>query len=180
MSYYDIVLLAYALSIDVCIVSFSYGLCLENRHKRSAFTLAVVTAMFHMFMPILGYYFTDLVRIFIYPYSKIVVFLIFMYLGINFIVDSLKKEVPEKLCLDLKSIILLSIATSIDVFSAGISLSLTSSPMRFSIPVLGLMTFSNSLFGYYLGFRMQFFKSAWFNTLGGLILIILALKNLLF
>ena len=178
MSYYEIIFLAYALSVDVCVVSFSYGLCLDSKHKRSSLLLASVTALFHIFMPILGYLFTDIVRVFIEPYAKFIVFAIFIYLGVDFIKGALKKGEPKKLCLDFKSIMLLAIATSIDVFSAGISLSLTSSPLKFSVIVLGIMTFLNSLFGYYMGYNLKVFKSKWLEIFGGSILIFLAFKNL--
>jgi putative Mn2+ efflux pump MntP len=177
MSYYDIILLAIALSVDVMVVSFSYGLCIEKRRRLSAFILALTTGLFHMFMPVLGYFFTDIVRVFIQPYSKFIVFLIFMYLGGNFIIEALKNDEPKKMCIDLKSLILIGIATSIDVFSAGISLSLTSSPMRFSIAVLGLITFSNSLVGFLLGSRLKIFNSKVLEIIGGIILIGLAVKT---
>lgn len=179
MSHYDIILLAFALSIDVCVVSFSYGLCLENKHKRSALTLALTTASFHMFMPVLGFFFTDIIRSYVEQYSSWIVFLILAYLGITFIIDSFKNETPKAICLEPKTLFLISIATSIDVFSAGISLSLTSSPMKFSIIVMGLMTFINSLIGYSLGYSMKVFKSKYLEIAGGIILIVLAFKTFL-
>lgn len=178
MNYSEIVMLAFALSIDVCVVSFSYGLCLENKHKRSAMALALMTGLFHSLMPVLGYYFTSIVRSFIQPYAPWIVFFIFIYLGITFIIDAFKNDEPHKLCIDLKSLILVSIATSIDVFSAGISLSLTGSPMKFSVITMGGMTFLNSLIGYYAGYCSKVFKSKYLEILGGLILIFLAIKSL--
>ena len=178
MNYIDIILLAFALSVDVMIVSFSYGLCIENRRRFSALILALTTGLFHALMPVLGYFFTDLIRGYIQSYSKWVVFLIFMYLGVTFIIESLKKNPSPKSCIDFKSLFLIAIATSIDVFSAGISLSLTSSPMKFSVITMGGITFVNSLLGYLLGFKLKVFKSNYLNILGGVILIGLALKSL--
>ena len=177
MNHSEIILLAFALSIDVCVVSFSYGLCLENRHRRSAMALALMTGLFHAFMPVLGYYFTDLVKVFIAPYAEWIVFLILMYLGVSFIIDALRKNSPQKLCLNFKTLLLVSIATSIDVFSAGISLSLTESPMKFSVITMGLMTFCNSLLGYSIGYKSKVFKSKYLEILGGIILIFLAIKS---
>ena len=178
MSYVDIILLAFALSVDVMIVSFSYGLCIENKRRYSAMLLALTTGSFHALMPVLGYFFTDLIRGYVQPYSKWIVFIIFMYLGLTFIVESLKKKPSPKSCIDLKSLFLVAIATSIDVFSAGISLSLTSSPMKFSVLTMGGITFMNSLFGYSLGYKLKVFKSNYLDILGGVILIGLAFKSL--
>lgn len=179
MSYIDIILLAFALSVDVIVVSFSYGLCIEKRRRYSALILAFTTALFHSLMPLIGYFFTDLIREFIQPYSKYIVFLIFMYLGLVFIKDALRENSTQKLCIDIKSLLLIGIATSIDVFSAGISLALTSSPMKFSIATFGSITFINSLIGYLLGSQLKVFKSNYLEILGGLILIILAIKAIL-
>ena len=178
MNYVDIILLAFALSIDVCVVSFSYGLCLEKKHKRSALALALTAGFFHMFMPTVSYYFTDLIRGYISHFADIIVFLIFMYLGINFIKDAIKNDEPQKLCITPKTLILIGFATSVDVFSAGISLSLTSSPMKFSVLTIGGITFLNSLIGYSFGYRMRIFKAKYLEILGGIILIFLAIKAL--
>ena len=178
MSYSDIILLAIALSIDACVVSFAYGLCIEDKNKRSAFALALTTGFFQAFMPVIGYYFTDIVRTLIQPYAKWIVFLIFIYLGVNFIKEALEKSERKNLCITPKSLLLIGIATSIDAFSAGISLSLTSSPMKFSIISIGLITFINSLLGYFAGHRLKSFKADYLQILGGVILIFLAVKNL--
>ena len=178
MSYSEIILLAIALSIDACVVSFSYGLCLEMRHKRSAFALALTTGFFQGFMPLLGYFFTNIVKSYVAPYGKWIVFLIFMYLGLTFIFEAANKSEIQKLCLNMKSLLLIGIATSIDAFSAGISLSLTSSPIKFSIITIGIVTFINSLAGYYLGHKLKIFKSNFLEIMGGVILIGLAIKNL--
>ena len=174
----EIILLAIALSIDACVVSFSYGLCIEKRKRINALLLALTTGFFQSLMPVIGYLFTDIIRTFIQPYSKWLVFLIFIYLGINFILDSLKPNKFKKLCLDLKTLLLIGIATSIDAFSAGISLSLTSSPMMFSIIAIGLITFIDSILGYSLGVYMKSLKAKYFEIIGGIILIGLALNSL--
>ena len=129
-------------------------------------------------MPLLGHFFTDLVRIWLQPYANFIAFAIFMYLGVNFVLESLKKEKPQKLCLTFKSILLLSVATSIDVFSAGISLSLISSPMKFAVIVFGIITFLNSLFGYSIGYKLRTLQSKWLEITGGVILVVLAIKSL--
>lgn len=179
MSYSEIILLAIALSIDACIVSFSYGLCIEKRQRKSALSLAFTTGFFQALMPLIGYFFANSIKFLIYPYAKWIVFIIFMYLGLTFIKESANSNKVSRLCLDTKTLLLIGIATSIDAFSAGISLSLTSSPLKFSVIAIGLITFLNSVLGYTLGNRLKTFKSNYLEILGGLILIGLAIKNVL-
>lgn len=185
MSYVDIILLAIALSVDACVVSFSYGLCLEMRHKRSAFALASTTGFFQGFMPFISYAVLNCAKNSFIPdisscsFTKWIVFVIFMYLGLTFIYEARNKTDIPKLCLTFKALILVGIATSIDALSAGVSLFLTSSPMKFSIITIGLVTFINSLLGYYFGNRLKLLKSNYLEIIGGLILVGLAIKNIL-
>ena len=141
MSYAEILLLAIALSIDACVVSFSYGLCITSKKRLTAIALAFTTGIFQAFMPVIGYFFTDKINNFIMPYSKWIVFIIFMYLGCTFIKEAKNKDSVKPLCVTIGSILLIGVATSIDAFSAGISLFLTKSPLLFSITTIGLVTF---------------------------------------
>lgn len=178
MSYSEIILLAIALSIDACVVSFSYGLCLQKKKRLNSLLLAVTTGFFQGLMPIIGYFFAHSIKTYICPYSKLIVFLIFGYLGINFISDSFKNKNYKNICIGLGTLLLVGIATSIDAFSAGISLLLTSSPLKFSVITIGIITFINSLIGYWLGYGMKTLNSKWLEITGGLILIGLAISNL--
>lgn len=179
MNCFEIIILAFALSIDACVVSFSYGLCTEEQHRHNALALATTTGFFQGFMPVLGFLFTDLIRTFIEPYSKWIVFLIFMYLGITFIKEFFQQDRPQKICINPQTLFMIGIATSIDAFSAGFSLSLTSSPMKFSVISIGIVTFINSLIGYYTGNKLKIFKPYILEIIGGVILIILALRAIL-
>ena len=58
MSYISIILLAIALSIDACVVSFSYGLAFTENRFKNAIRLAACTGLFQGLMPVIGYYLT--------------------------------------------------------------------------------------------------------------------------
>ncbi len=179
MSNIEILILAFALSIDACVVSFSYGLCTQTRKRLTALALALTTGFFQAFMPVIGYFFTNAIKTFIQPYAKWIVFIIFMYLGITFIKEAFKNEENKELCVDLKTLLLIGIATSIDAFSAGITISLTNSPLLFSIIAIGLITFANSFFGFAGGFCLKHFNSKALEIFGGLLLIALAINSLI-
>ena len=179
MNCYEVFFLAVALSIDACVVSFSYGLCLEKRKRLNAFLLALTTGFFQGFMPILGYYFTNIIRKYVYSYEKWIVFIIFGYLGITFIANAFRNEKKNMLCLDIKTLLLIGIATSIDAFSAGISLSLTDTPLVFSVLVIGIITFIDSILGYSMGYWLKKFNPKYMEIFGGIILLCLALRALL-
>ena len=88
MSYLDIIILAFALSIDASIVSFSYGLAFKNNRSKTAILLALFTGLFQGLMPVIAYFMTEFVKSLIAPYASWIVCIIFTFLGIKFIIES--------------------------------------------------------------------------------------------
>ena len=177
MSYTAILILGIALSIDACIASFSYGLKYDKEKLKNSFLLASFTGIFQGFMPCIGYYLTSLVKEYIQPYTSSIVFLIFTYLGIKFIIESSDKKKANNLCIDLKCLFLIGIATSIDAFSAGIYISLTGSSIFIPALIIAIITFVNSTIGFYLGNKIKDLNTQLLEIFAGLLLIFLAFKS---
>ncbi len=178
MSYVSIILLAIALSIDACIVSFSYGLAFNSNRLKNSLSLALSTCIFQGIMPIIGYFLTDCVKVYIQPFAGIIVFLIFTYLGIKFIKEAFDKEKEKTLCIDIKCLILVGIATSIDAFSAGITLSLFGNRILKPSLLIAFVTFINSNLGFFLGNKLKHLPTKYLEILAGLLLIGLGFKAL--
>lgn len=178
MSYFEILILAVALSIDACIVSFTCALKFKEAHFKNSLSLSVCTGLFQALMPLLGYYLTNFVKIYIEPYSKIIVFLIFTYLGIKFILESNEKKGSKTIAINAKTLFLIGVATSIDAFSAGISLSLFGNKILKPAVLIGLITFINSSLGYFTGLNLKKLPSKFLEISGGILLILLGIKAL--
>ena len=176
MSYFAIFLLSVALSIDACVVSFSYGLKFNREKLRNSLLLSSFTGIFQGIMPCFGYLLTGFVKSYILPYSKIIIFSIFVYLGIKFIKEAFEKEKEKQLCIDLKCLFLIGIATSIDAFSAGISLSLMGNRLLKPAILIALVTFINSNLGFFLGGKLRKMPTQFLEISAGLILILLGIK----
>ncbi len=178
MSYLEIFLLAIALSIDACVVSFSYGLTYSSNRMKNSFRLAICTGIFQGIMPIIGFFLTGFVKSYIEPYSGFIVFAIFTYLGIKFIKEAFEKEKEKQLCIDLKCLLLVGIATSIDAFSAGISLSLFGNKIFKPAFLIAFITFINSIFGFSLGGKLKNIPTHALEIGAGILLILLGIKSL--
>ena len=63
MTYLEILLLAIALSIDACVVSFSYGVAFKQNRLKTAFLLATFTGVFQGIMPCVGYFLASFVNL---------------------------------------------------------------------------------------------------------------------
>ena len=183
MSNLDILILAIALSIDACVVSFSNGLIFTQNRRINSFMLALSVGFFQFLMPVIGYFTAQSVSKYIEPYDHWVVFGIFILLGAKLIHDAFEKEKGEKeeklhcyLC--FKYILLVSIATSIDALGAGVSIAFTGTKILFPALIIGIVTFFNSLLGFWSGQLFKKFPTRNLEVGGGLILIALAVKIL--
>ena len=178
MSYLEIILLSFALSIDACVVSFSYGLTFSENRSKNSFSLASFTGFFQGLMPFIAYFLTHLIKNYIAPYASIIIFLIFMFLGLKFIKEAFEPKEEKPKCISLSCLFLIGIATSIDAFSAGISLSLMGNKILKPVLLITFVTFVNSLLGFWLGGKLKSLPSKWLEVSAGLILILLAIKSL--
>ena len=176
MSYISIILLAIALSIDACVVSFSYGITFTEKRLKNSLSLAICTGLFQGIMPTIGYYLTGFVKSFIEPYAGLIVFLIFTYLGLKVIKEAFDTEKEKPLCIDLKCLLLVGIATSIDAFSAGITLSLFGNHILKPAILIAFVTFANSILGFALGGKLKHLPTKGLEIFAGILLIFLGVK----
>lgn len=181
MSILDILILAIALSIDACVVSFSNGLIFTQNKRVNSLMLAASVGFFQFLMPVIGYFLAQSINKYVEPYDHWIVFGIFVLLGAKFIRDAFKDEKEEKInCyMCFKYIFLVSIATSIDALGAGVSIAFTKTQIWFTAIIIGVITFINSLLGFWGGYLFKKFPTKNLEITGGIILILLAFKILL-
>ena len=129
-------------------------------------------------MPALGYLLTGFVKNYISKYSAIIVFLIFVYLGGKFIFEANNQEKEKPLCIDTGCLLLVGIATSIDAFSAGVTLALYGNRILKPAVLIALITFINSFSGFIIGGKLKHLPTKWLEISAGIILILLGIKAL--
>jgi len=179
MTYIEIILLAIALSVDACVVSFTYGLTFSNNRLKNALSLASFTGFFQGIMPIIAYYLTASIKTYISPYAKMIVFIIFLCLGVKFIKEAFDENKQDSCCLCFTCLLLIGIATSIDAFSAGISLALYGNLILKPAILITIITFANSLIGFKLGGMLKNLPTKSLEISAGIILIGLGIKAIL-
>lgn len=178
MNTLDILILALALSIDACVVSFSNGLVFTQNKRVNSLMLAFAVGFFQFLMPVVGFFAAQTVSKYVEPYDHWIVFGIFVLLGAKFIKDAFKEEKEEKIeCfMCFKYILLVAIATSIDALGAGVSIAFTKTQIWIPAIIIGVITFINSLLGFWSGYLFKKFPTKNLEIAGGLILIALAFK----
>jgi putative Mn2+ efflux pump MntP len=129
-------------------------------------------------MPCFGYHLTSLFKTIIGPYAKIIVFTIFVYLGLKFIKESFESNKNQPNCIGIICLLLIGIATSIDAFSAGISLSLYRNRILKPALLMTITTFINSIIGFTIGQKLKNLPTQPLEIIAGIILIFLGIKTL--
>lgn len=178
MNFIDLILLGLALGVDCFVVSFSQGLIFKSEKVKNSFKLALTMGLFQGAMPVIGYIGTNSLYKYVVPYSKWIVFGIFLLLGLKFIVESFQPKEKEVQCIGLKCLLGLGLATSIDALVSGASIRLTQTSLLISVMIIGIASFLMSICGFCSGNFIKNIPSKYLEITGGLILVALAIKSL--
>lgn len=181
MSLIEILILSIALSLDALIVSFSYGGVIRKSKLKNALLLAFSFGLFQFLMPVIGWSLSSFVYSLLESFSKWIVFIVFFLLGLKFLKESLfEKETENKnqKCISLLCVFFLAIATSIDALGAGISFRFTNISVIKPSLIIGIITFLNSFFGFYIASLLKQLPSKLVGIIGAFLLFYLAIKEL--
>ncbi len=176
-----IMLLGTALSMDAFAVSISGGLICKKVSLKDTLKTALTFGSFQALMPFLGFNIGALFRKHIDAYDHYIAFALLFIIGAKMVYEGIKKNGCEVNVSFFRNsnILLLGLATSIDAFLAGLSLSLTGAPIIPSIIIIGTTTFIFSIVGIKLGCRLGCRFERGVDILGGVILIFIGLRTLL-
>jgi len=166
--------------MDAFSVSITHGLVNKSFKPSNALKLGMSFGSFQAIMPILGWVAGVSIMHFISGFDHWIAFGLLCFVGIRMIYESTKKESDKKInSLSIGTLLMLSIATSIDALAVGLSLSFLNAAIVAPAILIGLVTFSLSLLGVYLGNRFGHFLGSKVEVLGGVILIVIGLRILL-
>lgn len=177
----EVLLLGLALSMDCFTVAITCGLQGTMTKKRTLF-LALSFGLFQALMPFIGSILGDYFKTIIEDITAWIAFALLSVIGFKMIIEAKNYKMKEKLfdISQIKVILTLSIATSIDAFVVGIGFSMKYNvgQQLFAIATIFLVTFIMSIVGAYMGKRAYFIKPRLALFLGGLILMLIGLKTL--
>lgn len=183
MSFVELLLIAVGLSMDAFAVAVCKGLQMKEIDYKQGFTVALSFGFFQGLMPLLGWYLGTGFGHYISDIDHWVAFILLAFIGGKMIFEALSGEdeaQTESGGTDLKELLMLSIATSIDALAVGITFALLpDTDIWSSVITIALTTFLLSFLGVVVGnrFGSRYEKKA--ELLGGVILVLIGLKILL-
>lgn len=175
MNILEIILIAVSLSTDAFSVALSKGL---ETKKLSFYHIIIVGLYFGIFqaiMPYIGYHITVIFGKYLIRFSHILAFIILTLLGINMLLEKSEDGDDD---FSLKRMLGLSLGTSIDALAVGVTFTIVDVDLYLAITVIGIITFINSCMGVILGYKIKNSININPSKLGGIILILLAIKML--
>jgi len=190
MGLITLLLLAVGLSMDAFAVSVCKGLAMPKASIKGCLICGLWFGGFQALMPIIGYLLGSRFEKYIESIAPWVAFALLALIGINMIREAMSKdEEKAEAGLDIKTMFLMAVATSIDALAVGITFAMvpvkliaagsaTANAMLAAV-LIGITTFIFSFVGVKVGnlFGIKYKSKAEFA--GGLILILLGVKILL-
>lgn len=189
MSLVSILLTSFALSMDAFAVSVTKGITIKNITKKTAFKIAFFFGLFQGGMPLIGWSLGIKFEGYIKAFDHWIALILLSFLGIKMIYESIKDSKQQnnnensEVAMDIdkftnyeinmKDLIALSIATSIDALAVGISFSFLNIPIIPIVICIGIITFLVCFIGVLLGNKMGSFIGELAKFIGGIILILI-------
>lgn len=173
-------LIATALAMDSFSVALANGLATKSFNISKGVMIGSFFGFFQAIMPVIGWYAGVHILDLISEIDHWVAFALLAVIGSRMIYESTKND-SEKIVssLTIRVLLILSIATSIDALAVGLSIYVLEISITSLAVATGIITFTLSFFGVYIGGKFGHILQNKVEPLGGVILIIIGLRILL-
>lgn len=180
MSILEILLIGIGLSMDACAVAICKGFSIKNISFKKVVSISLYFGVFQALMPFLGYYLGSTFNKLVVNIDHWIAFILLSIIGGKMIKDSFQENnEDENDKIDVKTMTILAIATSIDALAIGVTFAFFEISIITAILIIGFVTFTISAIGVIIGnkFGDKFQEKA--EIAGGCILILIGVKILL-
>lgn len=180
MNLFSLSLIAAGLSMDAFAVSICKGLAMKEINLKKSCIVGLWFGAFQALMPALGFLLGSRFEKNIIAIDHWIAFAVLGIIGASMIKEALSKdEESANDSLDIKTMFLLAIATSIDALAVGVTFAFLQAHILPAAGLIGVITFTLSAVGVKVGnvFGSRYKSKA--ELTGGIILIGMGIKILL-
>jgi len=173
----SIFVIAVGLAMDAFAVSIASGITIKRLRLHHALLIAAAFGFFQAVMPVLGWWLGSLASPFLMSVNSWIAAALLIGIGWHMIVEARQLEKAEQKN-PLRPVVLftLALATSLDAFAVGLTLSMLEVSIIRPVLIIGAVTFVMTFAGVYIG---KFFGHIFEKKLeiaGGILLIGMGLK----
>ena len=179
MNFTTLVLLAFGLSMDAFAVSICNCLAYQKYHRKEIIVSAIFYGIFQGLMPMIGFILGNQFLGIISIIDHWVALILLSIIGGKMIIESFSATKDEEMnqgTIAMKTLIIQSIATSIDALAVGISMAALQVDIVFACASIAGITFINCCIGGFLGKRFGKILGDRAQLIGGIILILIGLN----
>ena len=180
MSMLELFIIAVGLSMDAFAVAICKGLSVKQVKVKHALIVGLYFGGFQGLMPLLGYFLGVRFQEAITSIDHWIAFVLLGLIGFNMIREALGHEEEEvNAAFDVKTMIPLAVATSIDALAVGVTFAFLQVDIVPAVSFIGVITFLLSMIGVKIGniFGAKYKSKA--ELAGGVTLILMGAKILL-
>lgn len=171
------------LSMDAFAVSICKGLKMQKFNYKQMGLIALFFGGFQALMPLVGWILGNSFKSYIESFDHWVAFVLLCFIGGKMIYEAFQVEDDDCGCFDIKELLIMAIATSIDALAVGIAFAIdgidTWTNILLAILIIGVTTFVLSAIGVLIGHKFGAVYKSKAEFAGGVILILIGLKILL-
>lgn len=185
MGLIELLLISVGLAMDAFAVAVCKGLNMRRINYKHALIIALFFGGFQALMPFIGWLVGTRFAGYIDKYDHYVAFVLLAFIGVKMIIDALRGEEECESCkgadkLDIKELLVLAVATSIDALAVGVTFALLPElNIVWSVAIIGVITFLISAIGVVIGNRFGSKYQQKAELAGGIILVLIGVKFLL-
>lgn len=182
MGFAEMLIMALAVSADAFAVGLTQGVGMRPFRWRRALLVAGFFGFFQALMPLIGWLLGSSVAEHIKDYDHWVTFGLLSLIGGRMIWQALTSadaDEPQETRVSLRSLLVLSVATSIDALAVGISLAVISVNILQAVLTIGTITLVLTLLAVFLGHRVGRRLGTPAEIIGGAVLIGIGVRILL-
>lgn len=178
MSIFSLFVIAVGLSMDAFAVSICKGLASPQMKWKNAFLAGIYFGGFQALMPLIGYMLGTHFEKYITSVDHWIAFILLGIIGINMVRESREEGECLDDSFDVKTMLLLAIATSIDALAVGVTFAFLRVQIVPAVCFIGGVTFCFGVAGIKIGnvFGARYRSKS--ELAGGIILILMAFKIL--
>ncbi len=185
MEFLTVLLIALSLAADAFSVCVASGVKIKKPSYRQYFRFSFHFGLFQFLMPIIGYYGGVAIEKFISAYDHWIAMVLLSIIGGKMLCETFKNDDEKKEECDFRdpskgwSLVMLSVATSIDAAAIGFSLAALRVPVVTPALIIGIVCALCSAIGLTIGAKIGSAVGVWAERFGGIVLIGIGLKILL-
>lgn len=118
-TFFTTLIIGISLSMDAFSLALIYGT--QSISKKNKIILSIIVGIYHFVMPLLGVFLGNIILKYLVINLSIVVSIIFLFIGIEMIISSIKDD-SHDFVVSIFGFLIFGLSVSIDSFTTGIGL----------------------------------------------------------